>query len=110
MAVGSNFLYIQLCAYGNVGLKSDITVLIAIGDFQETVLWNDRTVCGGQILGRIESELHREDFSVIPDAEGFVLTENFGERHLCLLAFVIELGRRFGDLHGFACIGQFNRL
>ena len=38
MAVRRNFLYIQLCAYGNIRLESDIAVFIAIGDFKQSVL------------------------------------------------------------------------
>ena len=38
MVVGRNFLYIQLCAYGNVCLEGDITVFIAVGDFKQSVL------------------------------------------------------------------------
>ena len=38
MAVRRNFLYIQLCAYGNIRLECDITVFIAAGDFKQSVL------------------------------------------------------------------------
>ena len=110
VAVGRNFLYIQLCAYWNVGLEGDITVFVAVCNFEQTILWNDRAVCGGQVLCGIEPEAHREDLAVIPDTENFILTENFGERKHRLLTVVVKLRRRFGDLHGFARIGQLHGL
>ena len=110
MAVGRNFLYIQFCAYGNVCHKGDIAVFVAIGDFKQSVLRNDRAVCGGQILGSVQPELHRENFAAIPDIKGFVLAEHFGKGQSCLLALVIELGGCFGDFDGFARIGQLDGL
>ena len=110
MAVGRNFLYIQLCSHGDVGLEGDTAVFITVGNFKQSVLWNDRAVSGGQVLGGIQPELHREDLAVISDTENFILTENFGERKHRLLTVVVKLRRRFGDLHGFARIGQLHGL
>ena len=77
MAVGRNFLYIQLCAYGNVRLEGDITVFIAVGDFKQSVLRDDRAVCGNQVLCGIKPEAHRENFAVIPDIKSIVLFKDF---------------------------------
>ena len=41
MVVGRNFLYIQLCAYGDIRLEGDIAVFIAVGDFEKSVLWDE---------------------------------------------------------------------
>ena len=40
MAVGCDFLYIQLCAYGNVGFECDAAVFIAVCNFEQSVLRN----------------------------------------------------------------------
>ncbi len=53
MAICRNFLYIQLCAYGNVRLECDAAVFIAVCNFEQAVLRNDRAVCGNQILGSV---------------------------------------------------------
>ena len=38
MVVRRNFLYIQLCAYGDICLEGDIAVFIAVGDFEQAVI------------------------------------------------------------------------
>ena len=57
-----------------------------------------------------EPELHREDFAVISDAKGLSSLPRILAGTELPLALIIELGRGFGDLDGFACIGQLDGL
>ena len=74
----SNFLHIQLCAHGKVGGKHRIAVFVTSDGFDQTALRNLCAVSGYDILGGEQTELHRQDFAVCADPEGFVPLHHFG--------------------------------
>ena len=78
VAVGGDFLDIQLCAYGNIRYKARPAVFIAACDLQQSVSRNHRAVCGGNVLGGIKPEGYGGNFAVCADAEQLVGFKRFG--------------------------------
>ncbi len=109
VAVGLDFLHIELCAYGDVRSEYCMTVFPTGNSLNERILGNGTAICRCDFLGCIEAKGNGEDFTVLANAEGFVLFHDLGKVNFYLLPFIDEAGVRGGNSDLLSGIGQLHQ-
>ena len=107
VAIGCVFLNIDLCTHGNICSKSDLSVGITSGNFDECILGDSLAVCGSHFFCCEHSKFHTSDFICVANSEDIILFKRLDKIDYYLLTLVIERGRSCGDLYIFSGIGQF---
>ena len=110
MSVRRYFLYIELRPDRDIRFKNRFSVFRAVNAVHKTVRRKTRSVGGGYLLRRVQTELNRKYFAAAAGAEVFVLFEYFIYRDYRLLPLVIKAHLSSGYAYCLSVISKYNGL